>query len=140
MSVWVSHHLWQLLLSLTTLSAQEVISELDYHHQPHSVVSPNLTHTHTDSRAHMGRNGHVHRSIHSFSQTSIYLCWHSKNLYKQMYSFTPPLPLCPSHPHSLTHKTNISMKNIPGLSRGGCMHLETTKKIHSALFVLSEKV
>lgn len=33
-SAWVSHHLWQLLLSLTTLSAQEVIRELDYHRQP----------------------------------------------------------------------------------------------------------
>lgn len=46
-SVWVSHHLWQLLLSLTTLSAQEVISELDYHHQPYSAVR----NTH---RVHMG--------------------------------------------------------------------------------------
>lgn len=87
-SVWVSHHLWQLLLSLTTLSAQEVISELDYHHQPYSAVRN--THTHTQS---IWAQTDVCTIIHTFSNTTTYLSWHTKKLRAQMYSLTHFLTL-----------------------------------------------
>lgn len=107
MSVRVSHHLWQLLLSLTTLSAQEVISELDYHRQPYSVVSPPThTHIHTQQSSiwtRMDKYSHFLSDFHIFVQTDV--------LFHTLHATL-------SLPPSLTREANISLKNIHGSDAG----------------------
>lgn len=61
-SPWVPRHLWQLRLSLTTFSTQEVISELDCRRDS------SLTVVHTQlEKAHVGWNGHVYNHSYFFS-------------------------------------------------------------------------